>query len=188
MAVELVTLAAARTRLRVTGTDLDAEITTVLQAASELCERETGLVWDQRSIVETHSGGAGYIQLLRGPVTSITSVVESGVSLSSTAGVDWVLDADAGLLHRGSESSALTWRAGRRNIDVTYVAGPAAADVPSRIVEGVLVLVQHLWETRRGASGLPRQAGGATEWDPRQGYAIPRRALELWGESLGGIA
>jgi hypothetical protein len=49
----------------------------------------------------------------------------------------------------------------------------------ARVRLAVLELTRHLWETQRGGSNQPRQAGSGDDWDPRSGYAIPHRVAEL---------
>ena len=75
----------------------------------------------------------------------------------------------------------MCWESGVQNITTTYVVGPAGGIVPGNIAHGVNLQVQHLWDTRRGGSGSPKNQGADFEYDPRSGYTIPRRVLEVWG-------
>jgi hypothetical protein len=131
-------------------------------------------------ITETHDGGSCVLALRRTPVQSVTTVTESGVTLTSS---DWVLDTAAGLLYRGTTAGAIAWRCGVQNVVVLYVVG---ASVPSSTVrQAVKVTLAHLWSTQRGPSNLPRQAGNVDEYAPGTGWSLPRRAEELLDSQMG---
>jgi uncharacterized phiE125 gp8 family phage protein len=173
VSILLVTLAETKTHLRTPANATDSQLTDMIEAASAACEQYTGRTWTATTITaETHSGGRPELVLLRTPVASVTTVVESGVTLAST---DWVLDAP--LLWRGTSTAAMSWAPGRGNIAVTYVAGPAT--VPDTIKQGVLEHVRHLWTTQLGGTAVPR-AGADMEWSPEAGEHIPRRVAQLW--------
>jgi hypothetical protein len=63
--------------------------------------------------------------------------------------------------------------------NVTYKAGRAV--VQSSLRTAGMLIVQHLWDTRRGQSSNPRYGGDDTVILPGWGYAIPNRAAELLG-------
>jgi hypothetical protein len=67
----------------------------------------------------------------------------------------------------------------------TYQAGYTT--VPANIRLGALIIVQHLWETQRGMMGVQLGGDGETYVTGR-GFAIPRRAIELLGPQLPGVA
>jgi hypothetical protein len=49
------------------------------------------------------------------------------------------------------------------------------------------IIIQHLWETQRGTMGV--QLGGDSDnYVAGRGFAIPRRAIELLGPQLPGVA
>jgi len=174
----IITLADVKAYLRVYSTDTDAEITDMLEAVSDVCERFTRKVWRSTSYTETYSGeGIGAVLTLRHvPVTTVTTVTENGAAVTSTG---WVLDGRQGWLQRGSSLVPLSWQRGFQNIVVTYTAAPAS--VPANIEQGCRLLAQHMWETQRGG-GLPRQAGADGEYDPRLGFYVPNRVRQAWGE------
>lgn len=153
----------------------DDELRQVLEAATTLCEDHADRCYRRRTVTETRDGGRCAIALRRGPVQTITTVTVNGTTLT---GGDYTLDADAGLLYRGSNLSGQSWEEGRQNITITYVAG--ATVVSARVVEAVLVATAHLWEPRRGGSARAADteyAGGAP-------YALPRRAEQLLERDL----
>ncbi|MEV7907699.1 hypothetical protein, partial [Streptomyces anulatus] len=94
------------------------------------------------------------------------------------------VEAEAGVLLRMAGTYECVWEAGR--ITVAYVAG--RTEVPAHVRQAARIMVQHLWETQRGRMGAARTAGSEEVWDPRWGYAIPRRALELLGDHSMGMA
>lgn len=75
----------------------------------------------------------------------------------------------------------------RGEMTVTYTAGYGDAPPANYVLAG-LIIVQHLWESRRGSMPLASSdLEGA--YDPRLAYAIPNRAIELLGsEAPGGFA
>lgn len=114
--------------------------------ASEAIERDLGRALVRRTVVETYDGVLGAIVLRSSPVSSITSVSESGTSLTST---DYSLDS-RGMLRRGQYGTS-TWDTSRyQNIVVTYVVGFAD---PPRVARRVArLLVQSLWQESQQAS------------------------------------
>jgi len=140
-------------------------------------------VWRRRTITATFDGGARFLRL-RAPIASVTSVVEDGTTLAAGA---WTISARQGWLYRGDTASGDRWAAGTQNVVVTYVAGPADGVVPANIRQGVRLLTQHLWDSQRGGAVLPRQAGSDSSIDPRTGFSIPNRVLELWRTEMPGV-
>lgn len=181
-AVPLVSLAEVREQCRASATTDDDRLLWHALVASGICEDHTQ-VWRRTTITSVHDGGRRWLQL-RAPVASVTSVTEDGAAVASTG---YVLRGDLGWLYRGTETSAEYWAAGAQNIDVTYVAGASDGVVPPGIRQGVLLQAQHLWDSQRGGSPLPRQAGSDFAHDPRTGYSIPHRVLQLWRSSMAGV-
>lgn len=152
----------------------DEQLAAVLDTALDIAERYAGRIWAARLVQETYDGDRAALALSSTPVQSIETVVESGATLAASG---WTLDQNAGVLYRGTSTSAGEWACGRQNVVVTYVAGPSV--VPPTVRHAVLELARHLWDTQRGGSKLPRQTGAGDEWDPRSGFSIPRRVAEL---------
>lgn len=179
----LVTLAQAKKHLNITGSGDDAEITAMVEAVTEPVETIVGSVLP-RPYAEVHDGGREAIPLAHRPVLSVTSVTLPGGGTVAAAG--WELAADAGVLTRVSGGYAARWESGR--IKISYVAG--VATVPAHVRLAALIIVKHMWETQRGGGERDRRFTGTGEqpWDPRRGYSLPRRALELLGDQNAGIA
>jgi uncharacterized phiE125 gp8 family phage protein len=145
-AASIVGLAEVQAYLKVYSTADQDDVRAVAEAASDAVEREYGQ-WRRTTVVEVRDGGGCGIILLTTPVLSVTSVVESGVTL--TAGTDYVLGR-AGILYRGSATSTRTWLSGIGTVTITYVAG--ASIIPEAVSEAVLHIARQLWEQRRGGT------------------------------------
>jgi hypothetical protein len=173
--VGIVGLQEAREHLRFSATDDDELLRGFILVASELCEAYTGRAW-RRTVVsgEVHDGGGCFLQLRRQPIVEVTAAAENGAAVTQ-----YTLDPRKGRLYRGTATADSQWLPGRQIITVSYVAGPPDGTVPAKVRHGVLECIRHLWESRRGGSGIPRQ-GPDTEWVPILGYSIPRRVAEMW--------
>jgi hypothetical protein len=114
-----------------------------------LCSVACGAVQDdlgrtiaRTSKVETFNGGQSAILITHTPVISITSIVESGITL---AGTDYTVDLRAGIVYRGGQQSPRPWLWGRQNIVTTTVVGYTD---PPRIARKVaLNAVQRMWQS-----------------------------------------
>jgi hypothetical protein len=169
----------AKTFLRISGSDDDEQLRDVLEAASDMCERYTRKVWRRTTVTaEIHSGGVDVIYLRQAPVVSVTTVVDTGVTLAATS---YTVDLPTGRLFYGDTTFQGWWTPGQDNISVTYVTGPPSGIVPAYIRGGMLELVEHLWSSRRGGSNLPRKAAGGDEFSNKFAHALPWRVQEMWG-------
>lgn len=173
----LIGLADARTTLGI-GSDAsrDERIREYLEAATSLCEDHCGIKLRRQTVVEVHDGGEPYVFLQSMPVQSVATVTENGTVVAASG---WVLDAQCGLLWRGSTTGRSYWAPGAQNVSVTLVAG--AADPPVQAVQAVRLTLSHLWATQRGATGAPRRTGAAGEDYAAggTGWSLPRAAAEL---------
>lgn len=139
-------LADARSWLGIDVADHDEKVRRALAKATEVAEWWTGLTFRRTTVTEAHDGARRAVRLRRGPVLSVTSVVEAGVTLSSTPGVDWTLDSNAGLLYRGTYTNESTyWARGINAVAVTYQVGFAV--IPDRYLGGVEELTRHIFRT-----------------------------------------
>lgn len=176
----LLTLELAKEQLNITTSAQDSTVQLWADAATAAVEKALGRIVDQRSFTDEGdfgSGGTGFM-LSNVPVIVVTSV----------ASVDGSATWDVGGLHVNGDSGAVTVLSGsplRGLVAVSYTAG--VADPPANFTAAGLIILQHLWETRRGTMGVAR--GGDNEvYMPQLGYAVPRRAVELLGLSLPGVA
>lgn len=168
----------------------DERLRDLLDAATELCEDHTGRSYRRQTIIETHDGGKAALLLRRSPLQAVTTVVESGVTLTAA---QYVPQLSAGMLYRGTTAGATYWQSGVQNIVVTYVVG--ASIVSARVRQAIRVTLQHLWSTQTGASGSPRRATGtsvssvAPNASGVTSYSLPWAAeQELAADLDGGFA
>lgn len=179
--VSIVSLARTKRQLGIAESDqtYDEELRDYVTGGSKAVERQLGTIVARRSFTERRPANAcGQILLSNVPVLSVTSAV------SADGATTWTVanlhpEPDTGLVY------AATGPALRGDVDVIYRAGLRI--VPEDYQLATLIIVEHLWETRRGAMGV--QLGGENEpWLPGRGFAVPRRAIELLDSTLPGIA
>lgn len=146
----LVTVDEARSHLRANGVITSADDLEQLQwlclVATDAVERDLGRVLVRRTVTETYDGSGGAIILRHTPVVSVTSVVESGVTLT---GSDYLLNSSVGILYRGSTAYYRSFAYGFGNVVVTYVAG--YTDPPRAARAVALNLVQSMWQQSQQA-------------------------------------
>lgn len=187
-ATDIVTLAECKTHLNITDSSSDTELGGFISGATAVVERYVGAVVN-RAVVETFDGGVSRLSLSHLPVSSVTSVVDDGATLAAG---DYVVSPDSGVLSRVAGSGLSAFLVGVQSVVVTYVAGRVAstAAVAAAYPDfrlAALIIIQHMWETQRPAAAGPFTQG-SDDYDPRYSYSVPRRALELLGEPIGGIA
>ncbi|MEH0552581.1 hypothetical protein [Streptomyces sp. B21-101] len=180
--VGIVSLADARAHLNMgpAETSDDDELRGFIGAATGAVERALGKTVVRRTFVDRFDLACSVtaVMLRRVPVLSLASAVSvDGATTWSTDGLQ--VDSSSGLV------SVVTGNLFTGSLDLTYQAGMSL--IPENYRLAALIIVQHLWETQRGAMGV--QLGGEGEtWNPGRGYAIPRRALELLDPPLPGVA
>ena len=84
----------------------------------------------------------------------------------------WV-DPESGLIHRYNGPPF----AGR--MTAVYTAGYQI--IPTHIIEGGRILLQHIWESRRGPGGIGGIIGPEEMADFRHFTAMPRKVTDLLG-------
>jgi hypothetical protein len=169
----IVSLADAKSHLNITSTRNDAEIRSWLEATTEIVEQYTGIT-ARRTVTETHilpPSGARAFVLRRTPVVEITALTpldgSQGVPVSSFA-----VDSDTGVVR--PKGGGLVFG----EFTATYTAGRSS--IPASVAAAALIILQHLWQTQRGASRGPVPAGlDDAQMVAGIGYAVPNRALQL---------
>jgi hypothetical protein len=164
-----------------TSTTDDAEIMRTVAAIEASLERVTGGPVINRQIAERVdlTGAQTALVLRKRPVVSVQSIVSvaSGAAISIA---DIEIDTNAGIIRRKLGlpfyGPFYTWLP---TMTVTYTAGLGVA-VPPAIEQAAGIILQHLWESQRGMSSVPRY-GGEEELTtiPGLGYMIPNRAAEM---------
>lgn len=176
----LVTLPDAKAQLNAldVGDVDDTELQRYVDAVTKPMEDAAGRVLDPRSFTDVVSlTNASGVMLRRAPVTAVTAVV------TTDGGTSWdpanlYVDQDSGMVSvtSGPSLSGL--------VAFTYDAGTSPVD--PNVELAALITIQHLWETKRGAMGVT--LGGEGETFVPRGFAVPRRATELLGTPLPGVA
>lgn len=189
-ATDIIDLAAAKKQVNipVEETSDDEELAGYVSGVTRVVERYVGVVIG-RSVTDVFDGGGAVVLLRTLPVLSITSVTDSGATVEPSG---YRVSKPSGVLTRVAGPSPLPFLPGFQSVEVTYQAGQAAniAEVKEELGDvrlAALLILQHMWDTQRPAAEGPFSQG-ADDFDPRYTYSIPRRALELLGEPLGGIA
>jgi len=169
------------------------EIRRFIDAAQDLAENYVGAVLGRRTIVETYDGQTDVLRLRSPRAISITTVVESGVTLDSS---QYKLDDTGQRLYRLTTSTISAsssfgaygfWASGVNAVTVTYIAGYTVT--PPAVQQGVLEILRHLWQTQRGAATVMNRMGSGDDFYSTPTYSLPRRAMELLDPaSLPGIA
>ncbi|MFD9943200.1 hypothetical protein ACFWYW_14595 [Nonomuraea sp. NPDC059023] len=179
----IISLTDAKNHLKIPLTDTthDADISEWIRASAVIIEHHVGAALPTAR-TEQLRGGTRHLLLAHRPVLQIDSVTLPGGGTLPPAGYE--LDAEAGVLTRMAGAHESHWEHG--HITISYTAG--RREILAHIRLAARIIVAHQWETRRGRMGGARAAGADEVWDPRMGYAIPRRALELLGDIALGIA
>ena len=155
-AIEPLTLAQAKTFLRIEHTADDDAVTRAITAARQAAEHylKQALLpqtWDftQANPPATKS------RLPFGPAQSITSI-----TLTTEAGVTSTMNAANYRLSVGGSSVLFNPAISIETMTIRYVAGmgTVAADVPALIVQGMLHHIAIILENRDGAVPLPMQS------------------------------
>lgn len=174
----LITLAQAKTQLNITSDAYDDELQLWMGATTSAVEKARGETVEQRRITDEVQVRGGVALLRSVPVVDLVSVT------SATDGTTW----DVSALRVNPATGAVTAETGPSLAGVLiFLYNAGYSDPPANYIVAALIILQHLWETRRGAQGVTR--GGEDEaYIPQLGYAVPRRASELLGLSLPGVA
>lgn len=182
--MSIVTLAVAKAQLNILPDDTsnDVELQGYVDAATAAVEKQLGRIVEPRTITEAYDFGNGTTSfLLRAvPVISLTSIVSLDGSQTWTVA--------APVMYVDGASGSVTVLSGPPLVGqalVTIQAGMQSIGANVRLA--ATIIIEHLWETQRGQMGVQLGGDGETYVSGR-GYAIPRRAIELLGDPLPGVA
>mgnify|MGYP000880045008 CR=1 FL=1 len=150
-----VTLSEAKAHLRFTSSAEDALITSLIVAARDLCERETGQALLAQTWESSFNAFGDEMLLGRAPVQSITSIKytdENGAE-QTLATTEYVLDNAGQSAARVVIAPNKTWpnvQTGSINaVRIRYVAGYASANaVPQPIKQWMLLQIGHWFKNR----------------------------------------
>lgn len=167
-------IAAAKKQLNITGDDFDDELQDYINAAIECVDYHCGPT-DPIEVTETRaSSGAIVLQIT--PVLSITSINGQrygAITTSDFRVTSGVISPNYGI-SLSSDVYTVVYQAGREG-------------VPATLRQAAKIILQHQWETMRGATRFgPMQGDDDATMVAGLGYAIPNRALQMMGPHMRG--
>lgn len=128
--------------------DVREDITMASRMCAEYCRRPFGKE-TVREIVDYDScawGNSGWVVLQRKPIVEIVSAAE-GTDDALVLDTDFYIDAEAGMIRRGTIGSPRYWRFGK--LTVEYTAGYELLDgVPWSYERACLIVLRSLWFSR----------------------------------------
>jgi hypothetical protein len=190
----IIGLAQARGGLRLPAgqTVSDEDLRDLIAAATPIMEDLCGPILSQ-TCDETHDGGRPNVRLLKAPIISVATVIESyGAGYSRTLTLQppdggtfdsygYSVDLRDGVITRRVSGVATVFVAGRRNIHVTYVAGRSV--LPANLVRGTRRLIRWLWQTEmQGQRPQGSQPEGTTTTPG--GYRVPTAVVAICGAEV----
>ena len=152
--VEPVSLTDAKHHLRVSGSDDDNYITSVITAARQVAEDYTGRAFITQTWTLEQDTFPSVFYLPRPPLIGVTHI-----KYTDTAGSSQTVSSDdydvfttnePGEVREAYGAAWPTSRGDHNNVIATYTAGygAAASNVPQAIVQAVLLILGHLYENR----------------------------------------
>jgi hypothetical protein len=177
------TLAEVKTQLNINNTSSDAQLTAYLAAARSLVESRIGGPITTSTFSEVVNVRGNGLNLSFRPLVTVTSLVPLLSTWPSFTSTDVAFDPRSGTVWRkdlGTLAGAWT---------VSYTAGYADT-IPQNWWLAIMLVVQEMWETRRGAAAPNGLAGDDSYTVPGAGYLMGSRVAALLGDSIyyGGIA
>ncbi|MFD9192991.1 head-tail connector protein [Streptomyces phaeochromogenes] len=174
----ILSLADARSHLRITSTSDDQQLREWLESITELVEQFCGPCV-RRTVVETHdipASGVRALALHRTPVLSLVSAVAVLDGGTDYAAADLDADEATGIVRRLD--------GGRMHGPLRFTYQVGRSVVPANLSSASRIILQHLWRTQYGASRAASGVGGGDDYAVTEpiagfGYAIPNRALQL---------
>lgn len=153
----------------------DQELEAYLVAAKATIGLRVGPL-ESTAMTEQQRAHCGVVLVNEWPVIGVTSATDDDGAAIDVSGVK--IDKGAGVVGLGVEITEL--------VEITYTAGHVPC--PDDLELATYVVGGHLWDTQRGRSGSFAQVhgldddapvGGDASYFVMQGFALPRRAMEL---------
>ena len=138
------------------STESTGRLTQLVSAVSQQLDELCGPVVQRTITSESHDGGEDEIYLRVPPVASVTAVTEyrnttaqalTAESNTSKTGYDFLVETTRGIVRRRSSNQDAPFPAGRRNVEVTYVAGRSSATsaVDPKFKQAAAMMLRNLW-------------------------------------------
>lgn len=199
--LDVISLTEAKAALNLTGTTAhDAELPGWITAVSVRLDKLIGPVVRRTVTAEQHDGGDPFILLGLHPNTSITSVTEyygteatalaaeTNVSKPENAYLTEAYQPDRALfgsiVRRRSLNSDAYFVAGRRNIEVTYVAGRFAdtTSVDERAKKAASLTLINSWRSQQDSTGTVGEFDVPQNSFPR--VVVPQAARDMYPREI----
>jgi len=178
--MSLISLASAKAQLKITSDDSDEELRGYIEASTYAVEHLAGEAIVRRSVTEQQDAHGGVMVLKVTPVIALTSLAT--LDGSQSWDVSLLHPTPAGVVHL---RHLVGWT--RCPLLVTYQVGYAV--VQANYLLAASIIIEHLWQTKRGSKGGPNVGGMQDTMMPRGlGFAVPNRAIELIGDGMPGVA
>lgn len=180
----ITSLADAKAHLNIAPSDMsqDVQLRQFIGATTRSVEQIRGEAIVRRTVVDRYTFWSPRrdFTLYTAPVLSVASISRVDLTLSWLPG-GFDLDAELALLTALPGTQDLWGR-----VKFVYDAGYLV--IPEAFHLAALMILKHLWETKRGAQGGVQLGGEVVGSVYGPGFAVPKRALELLGGSLPGVA
>ncbi|MCO5129281.1 MAG: phage head-tail connector protein [Xanthobacteraceae bacterium] len=174
---DLISLAAAKSALDITGSDQDAKLSAWISQASAAISTYAGRTFAAEKVEQVFRPANGTIGLVleRFPISTVHSIVEGDTTLTST---DYEADLVAGVLNRLWTSRYACWST--TVVTVTYTAGYET--IPANLQRACIICLQHY---RSGADRDPAiRSEAITDIETLQYFAPTGDALPIEAEAL----
>lgn len=158
-AADPLTTAETKTYLRIDSSDEDTLVANLIKAARIQCEAETKRVLINTTFtlyLPCFPGPLGRIWLIKGPLSSVTSVkyYDSGGTLTTVDSADYQVNLKGkwGTIVPAINGQWPTTQDDKENaVEIAYVAGFGASSsyVPETLRTGMLLFCSHLYENRK---------------------------------------
>jgi hypothetical protein len=207
--LDLLTLQEAKLGLNEqNATGLDGKLPAWITAVSLRLDGLLGPIVRRTITAEQHDGGSGVIHLRHYPATSITTVTEYDDTTATllVAETNAFKPADGYLvdpypvpltladgtpvtllsrrMHRRKSGKDSSFTSGRRNVEVTYVAGRFATTetVEERFKRAAVLTLQNLWQSQRNSTAMEGEFDVPVSNYPR--FTIPNAVREMFPGEL----
>ena len=178
-ATPVVTTATLKTFLKIDGSDEDTILDQLIASATNMAEvytrrafitqtfkltmdrfdaSETNhiMLGGQYDLPDTHVFSSGYVELMRPPIQSVTSITTYATDNSSSvfASSNYTLGENDGRIYLDIGSTFPASLRDKNAVEIIYIAGygDAATDVPDAIVTGVMFQAANMYENRSCAA------------------------------------
>lgn len=204
--IDLLTVpeAKAAVGLAQTNVDQDEYLRTLVTAVSAQIDQLCGPVRTRTVTSELHDGGYDWIRLRKFPVYSITTVTEYTSTSAQTltaetnaakTATNYLHDGTAATIHSGlvrrrANNGDSCFADGRRNIEVTYVAGrhPSTEVVAAKFKQACAMMLRTVWVGEQASGTQTFQENGL---DPTVALLGPkllnRVSAQLEGDLIDGV-